>query len=48
MLVPSMATTTRPRGRGLFLLTKGSSALVERLTDADMVAIATYVASLQL
>jgi hypothetical protein len=40
MLAPSMATTTRPRGRGVFLLTKGSPALVERLTDANIVAIA--------
>jgi hypothetical protein len=32
----------------VFLLTKGSSALVERLTEADMVAIAAYVALLQL
>ena len=30
-----------------FLLTKGSPALVQRLTDADMLAIAAYVASLQ-
>jgi hypothetical protein len=45
-----MRIMTKNRARTLvavFLLSKGSPALVERLTDADMAATAAYVASLQ-
>jgi hypothetical protein len=45
-----MRIMTKNRARTLvavFLLSKGSPPLVERLTDADMAATAAYVASLQ-